>query len=116
MMRVRAASALLLSCAALIWPSLPLLAQAPNTPPQAPQNPSTQPPGADQSPLKPGSVRVTTRAPEPEKWLVQNDVKNKRRLFTCKPLACADKVAIAIDDADGSIAKLFSALAAAEPS
>jgi len=99
MTRVRTASALLLTCVALAWPSAPLLAQAPNATapaPQTPQNPSVQPPGADQSPLKPGSVRVTTRAPEPEKWLTQNDVKNKRRLFRCKPLACADKVTVAI--------------------
>jgi hypothetical protein len=105
MTHVRTASALLLVCAALVWPGAPLLAQAPNAPAPpaanapaapAPENPSAQPPGADQSPLKPGSVRVTTRAPEPEKWLTQNDVKNKRRLFRCKPLACADKVAVLI--------------------
>jgi len=103
MTRARTASALLLTCVALAWPSAPLLAQAPsapapNAPPApAPQNPSAQPPGADQSPLKPGTVRVTTRAPEPEKWLTQNDIKNKRRLFRCKPLACADKVTVAIE-------------------
>jgi len=97
MTRVRIASALLLTCVALAWPSVSLLAQAPNAPaPQAPQDPSAPSPGADQSPLKPGAVRVTTRAPEPEKWLAQNDLKNKRRIFTCKPLACADKVAVAI--------------------
>lgn len=94
MMPVRAASALLLTCAALAWPSAPLLAQAPSTP--APeQNAPAQPPAVAPAP-RPGTVNITTRAPEPEKWVSQNDIKNRRRIFTCKPLACADKVSVVI--------------------
>ena len=78
----------------LAWPLSPVLAQAPNA--EVPATPAPPAPGATQAPLKPGETRVTTRAPEPEKWIAQNDIKNKRRIFTCKPLACADKVAVLI--------------------
>jgi len=90
----RSASALVLICGALAWPVEPALGQAP-TVPVPEQNSPPQPPAAAPTP-KPGTVSVTTRAPEPGKWLVQNDIKNKRRIFSCKPLACADKVAVAI--------------------
>jgi hypothetical protein len=90
----RTASALSLICGALAWPPAAALAQAPNAPVPE-QNSPTQPPAVAPTP-KPGTVSVTTRAPEPEKWLAANDIKNKRRIFTCKPLACADKVAVAI--------------------
>jgi hypothetical protein len=39
---------------------------------------------------KPGNVRVTTKAPEPEKWTAQNFNNGTRRVFKCKPLACPD--------------------------
>jgi hypothetical protein len=42
----------------------------------------------DQGPLKPGSVRVTTRAPEPGKWDLAS--AGAQRVFKCKPLACSD--------------------------
>jgi hypothetical protein len=45
---------------------------------------------ATPTPIKPGSVRVTTKAPEPDKWDAQNLNNNTRRLFKCKPLACPD--------------------------
>ena len=40
-------------------------------------------------PVKPGSIRVTTRAPEPDKWNVQRSANGTKRIFRCKPLACA---------------------------
>jgi len=45
------------------------------------------------APAKPndgGTMRVTTKAPEPDKWDVQNFNNNTRRVFKCKPLACPD--------------------------
>ena len=41
-------------------------------------------------PVKPGSMRVTTRAPEPDKWNAQRSANGAQRVFKCKPLACAD--------------------------
>ncbi len=60
-------------CALVLAPS-PLLAQ-------------TDHDGA--KPVKPGSIRVTTRAPEPEKWNAQRSSNGTKRVFQCKPLACA---------------------------
>lgn len=57
------------------------LAQAPNM--------SVPTAHAPVGPVKPGAVRVTTRAPEPDKWAVMNGPG--RRIFKCKPLACADQ-------------------------
>jgi hypothetical protein len=42
----------------------------------------------DQGPVKPGSVRVTTRAPEPGKRDLAS--AGAQRVFKCKPLACSD--------------------------
>ena len=39
---------------------------------------------------RPGSVRVTTKAPEADKWDVQSTTDGSKRLFKCKPLACPD--------------------------
>jgi predicted RNA binding protein with dsRBD fold (UPF0201 family) len=41
-------------------------------------------------PVKSGSVRVTTRAPEPDKWDGQRSANGLQRVFKCKPLACPD--------------------------
>jgi hypothetical protein len=41
-------------------------------------------------PVKPGSVRITTRAPEPSKWISQKSADGTQRVFKCKPLACPD--------------------------
>jgi hypothetical protein len=46
--------------------------------------------GPGEGPIKPGSTRVTTRAPEPEKWDAQRSANGAQRIFRCKPLACAD--------------------------
>ncbi len=39
-------------------------------------------------PIKPGGVRVFTRAPELDKWNVQTLNNSAKRVFQCKPLAC----------------------------
>ena len=39
---------------------------------------------------KPGSINITTRAPEPDKWDSQRSANGMQRLFKCKPLACPD--------------------------
>jgi len=41
-------------------------------------------------PIKPGGVRVATRAPEPDKWDSQSATNGSQRIFKCKPLACPD--------------------------
>lgn len=41
-------------------------------------------------PIKPGGLRVTTRAPEPDKWDAQRSANGTQRVFKCKPLACPD--------------------------
>jgi hypothetical protein len=41
-------------------------------------------------PPKAGTMRVTTKAPEPEKWNVQATANGSQRVFKCKPLACSD--------------------------
>ena len=51
--------------------------------------------GEGAKPLKPGSVRVTTRAPEPDKWNAQKSADGRRRVFKCKPLACSDPQTVA---------------------
>jgi hypothetical protein len=45
-------------------------------------------------PVKPGSVRVTTLPPEPDKWDAQRSANRLQRVFKCKPLACPDTEAV----------------------
>jgi hypothetical protein len=46
--------------------------------------------GGTAGPVKPGDVRVTTRAPESDKWDSSVAANGARRIFKCKPLACPD--------------------------
>jgi hypothetical protein len=57
---------------------------------------SPAPPAAGQGPVKPGSVRITTRAPDPDRWDGQKSANGAQRIFKCKPLACADAETITI--------------------
>jgi hypothetical protein len=41
-------------------------------------------------PVNPGDVRITTRAPESDKWNAAKSANGAQRVFRCKPLACAD--------------------------
>ncbi len=45
-------------------------------------------------PIKPGAVRVTTRAPDPDKWIMLNAANGTQRIYKCKPLACSDAEAV----------------------
>jgi hypothetical protein len=47
-------------------------------------------------PLKPGGVRVTTRAPDADKWDGRKSANGLQRVFKCKPLACADAEIVTI--------------------
>ena len=47
-------------------------------------------------PVKPGAVRVTTKAPEPDKWLGQRSANGMVRSFKCKELACPDATTVTI--------------------
>jgi hypothetical protein len=47
-------------------------------------------------PLKPGGVRVTTRAPDADKWDGQKSANGMQRVFKCKPLACPDAEIVTI--------------------
>jgi hypothetical protein len=56
-----------------------------------------QAPGEDTSkPIKPGAVRITTKAPEPDKWDGQRSANGMVRVFKCKPLACPDAATVTI--------------------
>jgi hypothetical protein len=46
--------------------------------------------GTPQQPPKPGSINITTRPPEPDKWNAQRSANGTQRVFRCKPLACSD--------------------------
>jgi hypothetical protein len=48
------------------------------------------------APVKPGAVRVTTKAPEPDKWTSQRSANGTVRLFKCKQLACPDVTTVTI--------------------
>ena len=47
-------------------------------------------------PLKPGGVRITTKAPEPDKWDGQCSANGAVRVFRCKALACPDATTVTI--------------------
>jgi hypothetical protein len=47
-------------------------------------------------PVKPGAMRVTTKAPEPDKWLGQRSANGMVRSFKCKELACPDATTVMI--------------------
>jgi hypothetical protein len=56
-----------------------------------------QSPGDESSkPLKPGGVRVTPRMPDADRWDGQKSANGLRRVFKCKPLACADAEVVTI--------------------
>jgi hypothetical protein len=71
---------------------------APASPPAAAANPAgpANPPAAAANPanpagpIKPGAIRITTRAPDMDKWEAQRVANGTQRVFKCKPLACAD--------------------------
>ena len=46
--------------------------------------------------LKPGGVRITTKAPEPDKWDGQRSANGAVRVFRCKALACPDATTVTI--------------------
>jgi hypothetical protein len=49
---------------------------------------------AQSTPSRPGSVRVTTKAPEVDKWDVASTPDGAKRVFKCKPLACPEAQAV----------------------
>jgi hypothetical protein len=57
---------------------------------------STPSPGASPVPLKPGGIRITTKAPDPDKWDGQRAANGATRIFKCKPLACSDAETITV--------------------
>jgi hypothetical protein len=64
--------------------------------PAAPGTNSTPSPGASPVPIKPGGIRITTKAPDPDKWDGQRAANGATRIFKCKPLACSDAETITI--------------------
>jgi hypothetical protein len=61
-----------------------------------PDTTNPAPPAASPAPVKPGAVRITTKAPDPERWDSQKNAAGTLRIFKCKPLACSDAEAITI--------------------
>ena len=60
--------------------------------------PSSAQTGGDEAskPIKPGGVRIPTKAPEPDKWDGQRSANGMVRVFKCKPLACPDAATVTI--------------------
>ena len=54
--------------------------------------------GGDEAskPIKPGGVRITTKAPEPDRWDGKRSANGMVRVFKCKPLACPDAATVTI--------------------
>jgi hypothetical protein len=89
--------------AAALWAMAPVLstalAQASNNSVPAAADPSQANPPSAANPapaLKPGGVRITTAAPEPDKWDGQKSANGMQRLFQCKPVACSYSETVAI--------------------
>ena len=61
-----------------------------------PDTTNPMPPTAGPVPLKPGAVRITTKAPDPDRWDGQKNAAGTLRVFKCKPLACSDAETITI--------------------
>ena len=61
-----------------------------------PDGANPTPPAASPMPVKPGAVRITTRAPDPDRWDGQKNAAGTQRVFKCKPLACSDAETITI--------------------
>lgn len=51
---------------------------------------------APAAPAPRGGVQITSRAPEPDKWVAKTDTKTGNRVFVCKPLACPDAARVTI--------------------
>ncbi len=62
--------------------------------------PAPSQPGPDRNandkPVPPGGVRVTTRAPDPGKWDQVPVPPGSPRTFNCKPLACSDATRVVV--------------------
>ena len=70
----------------------------------------------DKEPVKPGNVRITTRAPEPGKWDLTSAQNGSQRIFRCKPLACPEPAQITFTFGKSPAAKIDpKALARATP-
>ncbi|HEY0236471.1 MAG TPA: hypothetical protein VGC86_15675 [Afipia sp.] len=65
-------------------------AVAPPSPPQPVPGLSVPSANANDKPIPPGGVRVTTRVPDPGKWDRVPSAPNTPRTFNCKALACPD--------------------------
>lgn len=48
------------------------------------------------APPQPGTMRITAKAPEPDKWNVRASANGTERVFKCKPLACSDPQTVSI--------------------
>src|SRR5215472_14751388 len=85
--------------AAALWALAPVaspaLAQTLNNNPPGTVDPGP-PNAANPAPLKPGGIRITTAAPEPDKWDGQKSANGMQRLFQCKRMACSDSETVAI--------------------
>jgi hypothetical protein len=58
--------------------------------------------GKDAAPSKSRTVRITTQAPEPNKWLSARSSNGLKRIFKCKPLACLSPTTVTFDFQKGS--------------
>ncbi len=63
-------------------------------PAKPPNQQQSNPSQANQPPVVSNSVQITSRPPDPEKWVSKTDPKTGTRVFICKPLACPDSARV----------------------
>ncbi len=65
-------------------------------PPDQPKSDQQQsnPQQSNPPPVVSNSVQITSRPPDPEKWVSKTDPKTGTRVFVCKPLACPDAASV----------------------
>ena len=61
---------------------------------KAPSEKPADQPQSNQPPVLSNSVQITSRPPDPEKWVSKTDPKTGTRVFICKPLACPDAASV----------------------
>jgi hypothetical protein len=59
--------------------------------------------GAPIHPVKTEMVRITTRAPEPDKWTATSTLNGTVRVFQCKAHACSDPITVSFTFHKGSV-------------
>jgi hypothetical protein len=87
--------------AAGVWPAIVAAAVFAVT--AAPRPASAQVPGAPIHLAKTETIRVTTSAPDPDKWTTKSTLNGTVRVFECKPHACSEPVLVSFTFDRGAV-------------